>query len=129
VGQLFFPPYLFNPDGSRAARPAIVRSPDEISYRGHFDVTVDGDPDRIASVALLRSDHNTHSLTAGDRYVKLAFQQKGAAHKRELRVRAPKLAGQAVPGVYMLFVVDKAGVPSEGKQVRLMPESRGHSSR
>jgi hypothetical protein len=129
VGQLFFPPYLFNPDGSRAARPAIARWPDEISYRGHFDLTVGGDPAGIASVVLLRSDHNTHSLTAGDRYVKLAFQQKGAAHKRELRVRAPKLAGQAVPGVYILYVVDKAGVPSEGKQVRLMPDSRAHSGR
>jgi hypothetical protein len=127
VGQLFFPPYLFKPDGSRAARPVIMKSPEEISYRGHFDVTVAGDPDRIGSVVLLRSDHNTHSLTTGDRYVKLAFHQKGADHKGELRVRAPKLPAQAIPGIYMLFVVDKAGVPSMGKQARIKPEGRGHS--
>ena len=64
-------------------------------------------------------------LTTGDRYVKLAFHQKGAAHDGEIRVRAPKLPAQAIPGIYMLFVVDKAGVPSVGKQVRLEPETHG----
>jgi hypothetical protein len=127
VGQLFFPPYLFKPDGSRAARPVITESPQEISYRGHFDITVAGDPDQVGSVVMLRSDHNTHSLTTGDRYVKLAFHQKDAVHKGELRIRGPKLPAQAIPGVYMLFVVDKAGVPSVGSQLRLKLDTEGHS--
>src|SRR5262249_47792699 len=117
-------------DGGHATRPVITEAPGEISYRGHFDVTVAGGADRIASVVMLRSDHNTHSLTTGDRYVKLAFHQKGGArddqgdaHNGELRVRAPKLPAQAVPGIYMLFVVDKAGAPSVGKQVRLKTET------
>jgi hypothetical protein len=42
VGQLFSPPYLFNADGSPAARPSILESPDEISYGGHFDIKVAG---------------------------------------------------------------------------------------
>jgi galactose oxidase-like protein len=93
---------------------------------------------------LLRSDHNTHSLTTGDRYVKLAFrvkqddededEEEGAGRRgrrgrdrevrgrdRELRVTAPRLQGQAVPGVYMLFVVDERGVPSVGHRVDLKP--------
>ena len=119
VGQLFFPPYLFGDDGARAPRPEIVSAPSELSYRGTFDVTVEGDPARIGSVVLLRSDHNTHSLTTGDRYVKLAFLQKGPAANGTLRVRAPKLPAQAIPGIYMLFVVDRDGVPSLGQQVRL----------
>ena len=119
VGQLFFPPYLFKQDGTRATRPVITKAPEDISYRGHFDITVAGNPDQIASVVMLRSDHNTHSLTAGDRYVKLAFDQKGAAHKGELRVRTPKLPAQAVPGIYMLFVLDQVGVPSLAKRVYL----------
>ncbi|MGH9901211.1 MAG: galactose oxidase-like domain-containing protein, partial [Pyrinomonadaceae bacterium] len=142
VGQLFFPPYLFNGDGSRAARPVITRAPEEISYRGHFDIKVAGDRRQIASVVLLRSDHNTHSLTAGDRYVKLAFRPKGGdddddddddwwrrrrrpREDGELRVRAPKLPAQAVPGIYMLYVVDRSGVPSVAKRVYLEPENRG----
>ena len=121
VGQLFFPSYLFSKEGGRAARPEILTSPDEISYGGHFDITVAGDLERIGSVVMLRSDHNTHSLTTGDRYVKLAFRQKGAVPKGEARVRAPKLPAQAIPGIYLLFVVDQAGVPSVGKRLRLVP--------
>ena len=125
VGQIFFPPYLFTSGGGMAARPAILASPKVISFRGHFDVKVAGHSDQIGSVVMLRSDHNTHSLTAGDRYVKLAFQPKGGASKGEVRVVAPKLPAQAVPGIYMLFVLDKNGVPSAGMQLRLMPETTG----
>jgi hypothetical protein len=119
VGQLFFPPYLFKQDGSRAVRPVIASAPVDISYGGHFDITVAGVPSQIASVVMLRSDHNTHSLTTGDRYVKLAFNQKGAANKGELRVRAPKLPAQAIPGIYLLYALDQAGVPSVAKRVYL----------
>src|SRR5207247_8793189 len=89
VGQVFSPPYLFKHDGSRAARPVIARAPKRIAYRGSFDVRVAGDPSEIASVVLLRSDHNTHSLTTGDRYVKLAFQAK-RDDDGALRARAPE---------------------------------------
>jgi hypothetical protein len=51
--------------------------------------------------------------------VKLSFLQKGAAHKGQIRIRAPKLPAQAVPGIYMLFVLDRAGVPSLAKRVYL----------
>ncbi len=122
VGQLFLPPYLFRQDGQRAGRPAITKSPARLSYGGHFDISVAADSSTIGSVVLLRSDHNTHSLTTGDRYVKLAFREKGAARQGRLRVRAPRVPAQAIPGVYMLFVVDRAGVPSEGKQLRLRLE-------
>jgi hypothetical protein len=124
-GQIFWPPYLFKHDGSRAAGPVIAKAPRRISYRGHFDIEIAGDPRQIASVALLRSDSNTHSLTTGDRYVKLAFRAKRDDDDGELRVRAPKLPAQAVPGVYMLFVVDRNGVPSLGRRVDLKPETRG----
>jgi len=127
VGQLFYPPYLFAAGGAPARRPVVRDAPRRIDYRGHFDVTVDGTADAIGSVAILRSDHNTHSLTAGDRYVKLAFHTKGRAADGVLRVRAPKLPAQAVPGVYMLFVLDRNGVPSIGRQLRLLPETRGTS--
>jgi hypothetical protein len=144
VGQVFSPAYLFKSDGRKAPRPVIERWPDEIKYRGHFDVTVGGDPRRIASVVLLRSDHNTHSVTPGDRYVKVAFRLKdggddddddkddGRSNGRDrddrrngrLRVTAPNHAAQAVPGIYMLFVVDKDGVPSVGRKVVIKPDRR-----
>ncbi len=124
VGQIFYPPYLFTASGDTAPRPSIRRAPRVVDYDGHFDIEIAGSARDIASVVILRSDHNTHSLTAGDRYVKLSFRQRDV-RKNELRVIAPNLPAQAVPGIYMLFVVDKNGVPSVGKQVRLLPESSG----
>ena len=92
-------------------------------------------PADIASVVLMRSDHNTHSLTTGDRYVKLAFQTKGNDGDRDgngrgkVRVMAPALPAQAIPGIYMLFVVDANGVPSLGRRVDIAPETSGRSVR
>jgi hypothetical protein len=128
VGQIFSPSYLFTSTGALAPRPVVKQSPRQIEYRGHFDITVAGSADTIGSVVLLRSDHNTHSLTTGDRYVKLAFHVKGKPSDRTLRVRAPRLPGQAVPGVYMLFVLDKNGVPSVGKQLRITPQTQGSTT-
>jgi len=118
VGQVFFPPYLFQRGGGRSSRPIIVRAPTELSYGGHFGLRIAGRAVDVGSIALLRSDHNTHSLTTGDRYVKLAFAPRGPA-AGDLRVKAPNLPAQAVPGIYMLFVVDKNGIPSVGRRVDL----------
>jgi hypothetical protein len=74
-----------------------AKVPKKISYRGHFDVAVAADPREIALVVLLRSDQNTHRLTTGDRYVKLAF---GPSTTTKAGCgRAPKLAAQAVPAI------------------------------
>jgi hypothetical protein len=89
-------------NGTAAARPTIVTAPSEIAYRGYFDLTVAGDPSNVGAVVLLRSDHNTHCLTAGDRYVKLAIHRKGTASHNELRAVTPKLPAQAVPGIDLL---------------------------
>ena len=121
VGQVFSPPYLFQRGGGRSSRPVIARAPAQIPYGGHFDLRIAGLADQIGSVVLLRSDHNTHSLTTGDRYVKLAFTRNASA-AGQLRVKAPELPAQAVPGIYMLFVVDTNGVPSVGRRVDIKTE-------
>lgn len=118
-GQIFRPPYLFKQDGSLAERPVITEAPEEIRYKDHFDIRVQGRSDRIKSVVILRSDHNTHSFTGGDRFVDLGFEVHSNPRQGGLRVHTPELPSQAVPGIYMLFVVDSAGVPSVAKRVYL----------
>jgi hypothetical protein len=118
-GQIVRPPYLFASEGGRAARPVIEKAPAKIDYKSRFEVKVAGSSAEIASVALIRSDHNTHSLTTGDRYIRLAFETRGDPAAGELRVYTPRLPAQAIPGIYMLFVVDGAGVPSAAKRVDL----------
>jgi hypothetical protein len=118
-GQIFKPPYLFSGPDQEAVRPVIVEAPYEISYGGHFDVDVDGSASRIKSVSIIRTDFDTHSLEAGEKYVKLAFRLKGDADDGELRIDAPKFPSQALQGHYMLFVIDQAGVPSIAKHIHL----------
>ena len=121
-GQIFRPPYLFKKDGSPADRPVIRAGPEEIRYDEHFEISVQGRSDRIASVVIIRSDHNTHSFTGGDRFVDLGFEVHSDPRQGGLRVYTPRLPAQAVPGVYMLFVVDNQGVPSVAKRVRLVED-------
>jgi hypothetical protein len=118
VGQVFAPAYLFQRGGGRSSRPQIVQAPAEIAYGSRFSLRTAGRSDDIGSIVLLRSDHNTHSLTAGDRYVKLAFSRQGPA-AGQVQVVSPNVPAQAVPGIYMLFVVDKKGVPSVARRVDL----------
>ena len=62
--------------------------------------------------------------------MKLAFERQNDEHQHgggddqsKLRVFAPSVPAQAVPGIYMLYVVDQTGVPSIGRQVRIKPEA------
>jgi hypothetical protein len=128
-GQIFRPPYLFSGPDEEAVRPVIVEAPDEISYRGHFDVKVDGLASRIKSVSIIRTDFDTHSLESGEKYVKLSFVVKGKAADGTLRIDAPEVAAQAIQGHYMLFVLDAAGVPSIAKHVRLKLDDDRHSGK
>jgi len=119
-GQIFKPPYLFKADGTLAPRPVIESAPKGITYREEFDISVAGPASNIGSIVLMRTDVNTHGLTTGIRYVKLAFEvdDKKGKHGR-IEVKAPSHVAQAVPGNYMLFVLNKAGVPSVAKHVHL----------
>ena len=71
--------------------------------------------------------------------MKLAFEAKdddggngnsqGRGRNGKLRVVAPTSPAQTVPGVYMLYVLDKNGVPSIARQVRIDPDPRGPTTK
>ena len=69
----------------------------------------------IRKVALLRLGAVTHSTNMEQRYVPLSFN----AGSGQLTATVPQNANVAPPGVYMLFIVDDAGVPSVAKMVRI----------
>jgi hypothetical protein len=114
--EVYHPPYLFDPDGNPATRPEILAGPDSLDYGDDFVIGI-GTDQHIDSVVLIRTDFVTHTLNTGNRYVKLAHEQADAS----LSVRAPQTAVQALPGDYMLFIVDDHGVPSRAKHVRVGP--------
>jgi hypothetical protein len=115
--ELFSPPYLFAADGTLAPRPTISSAPDRVAYNETFDIgTPDGD--EIERVALIRQGSTTHQTNTDQRYVGLALLDSSDG---VLRVVAPSDCGVAPPGHYMLFLVNRLGVPSVAHWVRVGP--------
>jgi galactose oxidase len=115
--QVFSPPYLFNADGSIAARPAISSAPSRLSYGQSLTV---GTPDAgsIAKITLIRLSSVTHAFNQSQLINRLTFSVSGST---TLSVAGPKNANVAPPGPYMLFLVNAKGVPSKAKMVTVGP--------
>jgi hypothetical protein len=114
--QIFTPPYLFKKDGSGelAPRPTISSAPSALPYGAAFQITTPNAAS-IRKAALLRLGAVTHSTNMEQRYVPLSF----SAGSGELTATSPQNASVAPPGVYMLFIIDDAGVPSVAKMIQI----------
>lgn len=117
TAQLFMPPYLFaDAAGTRKPRPVIVRGPDHATYKQTISLQVN-DAASIKMVTMVRTGSVTHQLANDNRLVILNFKRSG--NSNTLVVDAPYRPAQAIPGDYMLFVIDNNGTPSASKHVRL----------
>ena len=104
--EIYKPSYLFNADGTPAVRPVISGAPSSINYGSTFTVqTPNAD---IASMVLIRPGSVTHSFDMDQRFVGLSF----TAISGGVTATLPNNSNLAPPGYYMLFLVNKAGVPS-----------------
>ena len=108
-GELFSPPYLF-----RGARPTITTAPATASWNTQIAVTTP-DAAAIGSVMLIRPGATTHQVNTDQRALPLTF----SAGSGQLTVTTPANGNIAPRGYYMLFVVNREGVPSVAKWVRL----------
>jgi len=107
--QVFSPPYLFN-----GPRPQIGESPDEISYGQHFKVATPNAAE-IQIASLVRLSSVTHSFNPNQR-INFLTPAAGAGF---VALTAPANANSCPPGHYLLFLLNKAGVPSVGKFVKV----------
>jgi len=125
--EVFSPPYLFNADGTAAARPVIenvdgeVPSPTDAPQFHHGDTFTIETPqaDSVAKVVLIRPMAVTHQTDSEQRVLHLTFHQSGTT---QLTATAPDGIhphAMAPRGYYMLFILDGNGVPSEGKFIHL----------
>ena len=112
--EIFAPPYLFKKDGSGefAPRPEVTAAPATVTHGTSFQITTPNAAS-IQKVGLMRLGSQTHSVEMEQRYVPLSFTAGDGA----LTATVPANVHTAVPGVYMLFVVDSAGVPSVAHMV------------
>jgi galactose oxidase len=107
--QIYSPPYLFNGE-----RPVISKTPDSVKYGEIFVVGTDK-PNDIGKVSWIRLPSVTHSFNQSQRINFLEFTTSAGG----LKVTAPKRPEDCQPGHYMLFVLNKAGVPSIAKIVKM----------
>ncbi len=107
--EIFSPPYL-----SKGVRPVISSAPSAVGYGQPFAVATDY-PSGIARVTLVKLGSVTHAFDAGQRFVELSF----SASASELTVTVPAGATVAPPGYYMLFVLNRNGIPSIAKILKL----------
>jgi len=120
--EIYSPAYLFTTDADGntipATQPTItsVTPPQGIGYGGSFQVQTPNAAD-IASVVLVRPGSVTHAFDMDQRLVGLSF----TAGDGLLNVNGPANGNIAPPGYYMLFILNKAGVPSVATFVQVSP--------
>ncbi|QET05618.1 MULTISPECIES: RICIN domain-containing protein [Cupriavidus] len=111
--EILTPPYLLNADGTAATRPAITNAPAD-AYLG-TTIAVNATAN-MKAFSLVRMSSVTHSVNNEQRRIPLNFTV-GTGGEYQLQI--PADPGVAVPGYYMLFAMNAAGVPSVSAIVRV----------
>ena len=112
--EVYYPPYLFNSDGTAAVRPAIT-SATAVTDPGQTLSIQTPDAAGIAKVSLVKAGSVTHSDDMDQRFLDLTFTRSGDT----LTANLPANVNETPPGYYMVFVINAAGVPSEAMMVRI----------
>lgn len=107
--EIFSPPYLF-----KGARPTITSVPAEVGYGQTFSVATPNAA-QVTGVRWIRLGSVTHAFDASARANSLSFEVSGG----NVQVTAPSSSRLAPPGHYLLFILNRNGVPSVGKVVRV----------
>jgi hypothetical protein len=107
--EIFSPPYLF-----KGARPTITLAPSTVTWNETFSVATPNAA-QITEVRWIRLGSVTHAFDASQRANTLNF----TATATGVDVTAPANPNLAPPGHYQLFILNRNGVPSAGKIVRI----------
>jgi hypothetical protein len=125
--EVFNPPYLFNPDGTPAARPSIamidgVAPTTAVAPTVHHGATFvieTPEADDITRVVLVRPMAVTHQTDTEQRVIQCLFSQTGATQISAVTPNGIHPHAIAPRGYYMVFILNSNGTPSEGKFIHL----------
>lgn len=113
--QIYNPPYLYAA-GALAARPVITAtSSGTVKVGATFTATTGG---VVRGFSLVRYSTTTHTVNTDQRRIPLT---PTGTNGNTYTLQVPGDAGVAVPGAWMLFAIDAAGVPSVSKVVSITP--------
>ncbi|HEX6869858.1 MAG TPA: galactose oxidase-like domain-containing protein [Micromonosporaceae bacterium] len=115
--EMYTPPYLFNTDGTLAARPGYTLPSGNALGYGQNVVLNTSDAASIAKVTLIRLSATTHAFNQSQQLNTLPFTP--APEGGSLTATLPSSPNVAPPGPYMLFIVNQSGVPSQAEIVSL----------
>lgn len=107
--EIFSPPYLF-----KGARPIITSAPATVGYGQVFSVATPNAA-QVTDVRWIRLGSVTHAFDQSARANTLSFARTATG----VDVTAPASGNLAPPGYYLLFILNRNGVPSAGKIVRV----------
>jgi len=106
--QVYSPAYLFN-----GARPSITAAPTTLVVGAGFSITTNTG---VTSFSLIRYGSATHTVDTDQRRVVLTpTKTAGTTYTFTL----PNDAGVLLPGYWMLFALNSAGVPSVAKTIKI----------
>ena len=107
--QIFSPPYLF-----KGARPVITSAPGTVGYGQTFSVATPNGA-QVTDVRWIRLGAVTHAFDQSARANTLTFTRTATG----VDVTAPVKPELAPPGPYLLFVLNRNGVPSKGQFITI----------
>jgi hypothetical protein len=107
--EIFEPWYFDQP------RPSITRLPEFVKHGQSFEL-VTPHANIIRRVALIHAGSVTHGFNFDQRYIGLEFN---LVAPDRLSIKAPPDAWVAPPGYYLVFISNEAGIPSEGRFIRI----------
>lgn len=134
--EIYCPPYLFDSNGAKAARPAFhstLTPPTNIRYGQTFYVAMDALTHLAAvdSIVLIKPGAVTHGFDEDQRFLRLPISYC-ETDSSVLAVTAPANANLAPPGDYLMFLVYKNrpdlgffGTPSIASWVRVGSDTTG----
>lgn len=113
--QVYSPPYLFTASGARAIRPVINSvSAATVQVGTAFTATTNT---AITSFALIRYSTVTHTVNTDQRRINVIPTAAGLTYT----LRVPNDPGIALPGFWLVFALNAAGVPSVAKSIKITP--------
>ncbi|OQE96716.1 hypothetical protein PENNAL_c0001G09902 [Penicillium nalgiovense] len=118
--QIFRPPYLYNKDGTPATQPktpSVENRSSKVIVGKTLRFFADAD---IKSASLVRLGTVSHTVNTDQRRVPLDYtcvdSEDGYKYCKAQIYPDP---GVALPGYYMLFVMNSAGVPSKAATIKV----------